>query len=92
MAQRFSRGNFMQQWVRTLYSTEKIDPIHYCQGQVLLAVQKVCFNCRRMMLLERERTSPDGLRWYVTITSNKLFTRKQDDCNFVTKITFFRSN
>ena len=37
---------------------------------------KVCFNCRTMMLLERERTSPDEWRWYVTITSNKLFTRK----------------
>ena len=80
----------MQQWVRTLYSTEKIDPIHYCQGQVLLAVQKVCFNCRRMMLLERERTSPDGWRWYVTITSNKLFTRKQDDCNLYNENYFFQ--
>ena len=45
--------------MRTLYSAEEIDLIHYCQGQGLLAAQKVCFNCRRMMLLERERTSPD---------------------------------
>ena len=71
----------MQQWMGILYSTEKIDLIHYCQGQGLLAVQKVCFNCQRMMLLERERTSTNGWRWYVIITSSKFFTRKQNDCN-----------
>ena len=80
----------MQQWMRTLHSVEKIDLIHYCQGQGLLAVQKVCFNYRRMMLLERERTSPDEWRWYVTITSNKLFTRKHDDYNLYNENYFFQ--
>ena len=80
----------MQQWMRTLYSSKKIDLTHYCQGQDLLAVQKVCFNCRRMMVLERVQTSPDGWRWYV-ITSNKLFTRKQVDYNLYNKNCIFQT-
>ena len=90
MAQRFNRGNFMLQWMRILYSTKKIDLIHYCQGQGLLAVQKVCFNCRRMMLLERVGTSPDGWRWYVIITCNKLFARKQYDYNLYNENYLFQ--
>ena len=43
----------MQQWMRKLYSSEKIDLIHQWQGQSLLAVQKIYFNYQRMMLLEQ---------------------------------------
>ena len=43
-----------------------------------------------MILLELEWTSPDGWRWYVTITSNKLFTRKKDDCNLYNENYFFQ--
>ena len=64
MASRFNRQNFMQQWATTLYSRDKIDLIHYCQGQALISVQKLCWNCQRFMHLERDRTSQDGWRWY----------------------------
>ena len=36
-ARRFNRQNFMQQWATTLYFRDKIDLIHYCQGQALIS-------------------------------------------------------
>ena len=80
----------MQQWMRKLYSSEKIDLIHHWQGQSLLAVRKIYFNYQQMMLLEQVCTSPDGWRWYVTITSNKLFMQKQDDYNLYDENYFFQ--
>ena len=54
----------MQQWATTLYPREKIDLILCCQDQALISVQKLCWNCQRLMQLERGRTSRDGKRWY----------------------------
>ena len=81
MASRFNRQNFMQQWATTLYSRDKIDLIHYCQGQALISVQKLCWNCQRFMHLERDRTSQDGWRWYerfctcISFTTRRLIRR-----------------
>ena len=67
MARRFNRQNFMQQWVTT-YSRDKINLIHYCQGQAL------CWNCQRFMHLERDRTSQDSSRWYERLCTGISFT------------------
>ena len=64
MGCRFNRQNFIQQWATTLHSREKIDLIYYCQGEPLISVQKLCWNCQIFMHLERDRTSQDGWRWY----------------------------
>ena len=90
----FLRGNFMEQLMKVSYSTEKIHLILYCQGQGLLAAEMVCFNCRRMMLFEWDRTSPDGWEWYAIITYNKLSTWNQDDSNLYNEryFIFLKSN
>ena len=81
MARRFNRQNFMQQWATASYSRDKIDLIHYCQGQALISVQKLCWNCQRFMHLERDRTSQDGWRWYerfctcISFTTRRLIRR-----------------
>ena len=64
MADNFNKQNFMQRWAATLYAREKIELIHYCQGQALIPVQKVCFQCRQLMRLEKGKGSADGWRWY----------------------------
>ena len=64
MARKFNRQNFMQQWATILYSCDKVVLIHYCQGQALISLQKLCWNYQRFMHLERDRTSQDGWRWY----------------------------
>ena len=69
MACRFNSQNFLQQWTRTLHSRDKIDLSHYFQGQALISVQKLCWNCQRFMHLERDRTSQDGWRWYERFNS-----------------------
>ena len=81
MARRFNRQNFMQQWATASYSRDKIDLIQYCQGQALVSVQKLCWNCQRIMHLERDRTFQDGWRWYkrfctcISFTTRRLIRR-----------------
>ena len=77
MARRFNRQNFMQQWATTLYSRDNIDLIQYCQGQALVSVQKLCWNCQRIMHLERDRTFQDGWRWYKRFCTCISFTTRR---------------
>ena len=54
----------MQQWATALCSIDKIDLIYYSQGQALISIQELCWNCQRFMQLEQDRTSQDDWRWY----------------------------